>query len=147
MHYLAISVAGIFVFNEKNKLIKHILFEKDPEKIAKKLNELDSGKKLKEIDQLKKEFDGLVVKQPNQGSDYLKENFRKIIINSGFVNNDVELNQLMNSVSIEKSKLKISTTEKRDKLIIQTVSALNDLERILNVMSERIREWYGLHYP
>lgn len=37
--------------------------------------------------------------------------------------------------------------ERRDKLIVQTVSALSDLEKILNAMSERLREWYGLHYP
>jgi nucleolar protein 56 len=77
----------------------------------------------------------------------MKENFRKIISDVGFVKDDVELNQLISSVSIERSKLKISSTEKRDKLIIQTVSALSDLERILNIMSERLREWYGLHFP
>lgn len=147
MHYLAIGVAGLFVFNDKDKLIKHILFKKDPEEIAKKLDDFDSGKKLKELDQLKKEFEDLVVKQPNQGSEYMKENFRKIVIDTGFVKDDAELNKMLSSVSIERSKLKISTTEKRDKLIIQTVNALNDLERILNTMSERLREWYGLHYP
>jgi nucleolar protein 56 len=46
-----------------------------------------------------------------------------------------------------KSRLSISKIERRDKLIIQTVSALNDLEKILNTISERLREWYGLHYP
>ena len=147
MHYLALSVAGLFVFNEKNKLIKHILFKKDPAEIAKNMEDFDSGKKMKELDQLKKEFEDLVVRQPNQGSEYMKENLRKIILDTGFVKDNVELNKLMSSVSIERSKLKISTTEKRDKLIIQTVSALNDLERILNTMSERLREWYGLHYP
>lgn len=147
MHYLALSVAGLFVFNEKNKLIKHIPFENDPEVIAKRMDDFDSGKKIKELDQLKDEFKDLVVKQPNQGSDYLKDNFRKVVLDTGFVKNDAELNKLINSVSIERTKLKISSTGKRDKLIIQTVSALNDLERILNTMSERLREWYGLHYP
>jgi len=54
---------------------------------------------------------------------------------------------LINSIFIEKSKIEISSIERRDKLVIQSVSALSDLEKILNIMSERLREWYGLHYP
>jgi len=147
MHYLAICVAGLFVFNGKNKLIKHILFDKNPEEIAKKLNSFDSGEDFKEIKEVKKEFEDLIIKQPNQATEYLKENFRKIILDTKFVKDDIELNQLINSVSIERSKIKISSIERRDKLVIQTVSALSDLEKILNIMSERLREWYALHYP
>jgi nucleolar protein 56 len=147
MHYLAICVAGLFVFNEKNKLIKHIPFDKNPEEIAKKLDSFDSGEDFKEFKELKKEFKELVIKQPNQATEYLKENFRKVILDTKFAKDDIELNQLINSVSIERSKIKISSIERRDKLVIQSVSALNDLEKILNIMSERLREWYGLHYP
>jgi nucleolar protein 56 len=147
MHYLAICVAGLFVFNEKNKLIKHILFDKNPEKISEKLNSFDSGEDFKELKEIKKEFKDLIIERPNQATEYLKENFRKIILDTNFVKDDIELNQLINSVSIERSKIKISSIERRDKLVIQSVSALNDLEKILNIMSERLREWYGLHYP
>jgi len=147
MYYLALSVAGLFVFDKNNKLVDSRLFEKNPEEIAKRLKSFDGGEEMSELRELKKKYKNLVVEQPNQGSEYFKENFRKIILDSGFVKDDVELNKLINSVSIERSKMKISSIEKRDKLIIQTVSALSDLEKILNVMSERIREWYGLHYP
>ncbi|MFH1473393.1 MAG: hypothetical protein ABIE55_00730 [Candidatus Aenigmatarchaeota archaeon] len=147
MYYLTISVAGLFVLNEKNKLLKHVAFEKKPEEIAEKLSRFDSGKDFKELNDLKKEFKDLVIEQPNQATDYFKENFRKIILDTNFVRDDTELNKLINAVSIERAKLKISKIERRDKLVVQTVSALNDLERILNTMSERLREWYGLHYP
>lgn len=36
---------------------------------------------------------------------------------------------------------------KKDKLIIQTVSALDDLDETLNLFSERLREWYSLYFP
>jgi nucleolar protein 56 len=147
MYYLALSVAGLFVFDKNNKLVDSRLFEKNPEEIAKRLSSFDVGKDIPELRELKKKYKNLVTEQPNQGSEYMKENFRDIIFKTGFVKDDAELNKLISSVSIERSKLKISKTEKRDKLIIQTVSALNDLERILNTMSERLREWYGLHYP
>jgi nucleolar protein 56 len=147
MYYLALSVAGLLVFDKDNKLVDSRLFEKDPEEIAKRLSSLDAGNDIEELRELKKKYKNLVTEQPNQGSEYLKENFRKIILDTGFAKDDVELNKLINSVSIERSKLKISSTEKRDKLIIQTVNAMSDLERIVNMMSERLREWYGLHYP
>ncbi|MFH0929111.1 MAG: hypothetical protein V1818_01995 [Candidatus Aenigmatarchaeota archaeon] len=147
MHYLVLSFAGLFVFDKDNKLVDSRLFEKDPQMIAKAMTEFDAGKESKELRELKKKYKNLAVEQPNQASEYLKDNFREIILESKFAKDDAELNRLIGAVSMERSKIKISKTEKRDKIIIQSVSALNDLDRILNTMSERLREWYGLHYP
>jgi len=147
MHYLAVCVAGLFVFNEDNKLIKFKLFEKNPEEIAKKIDLLEKGEEIPELRDLKNEFRDLVTSQPNKATDFLRKNMREIVIKSGFVKNDLELNQILSSFSIAKAKLSISLIERRDKLIVQTVSALSDLKKILNAMSERLREWYGLHYP
>jgi len=147
MHYLAVCVAGLFVFNEENKLIKFNLFEKNPEEIAKKIDLIEKGEEIQELKELKEEFKDLVTSQPNKATDFLRKNLREIVIKSGFVKNDMELNQILNAFSIAKAKLTISSIERRDKLIVQTVSALSDLEKILNAMSERLREWYGLHYP
>ncbi|MBN2203202.1 MAG: hypothetical protein JW700_03385 [Candidatus Aenigmarchaeota archaeon] len=147
MHYLVLSFAGMFVFDKENKLVDIRLFEKDPMKIAKAMAEFDAGKESEQLRELKKKYKNLVLEQPNQASEFMKDNFRQIIIDSKFVKNDAELNRLIGAVSMERSKIKISKLEKHDKVIIQAVSALNDLERILNTMSERLREWYGLHYP
>jgi nucleolar protein 56 len=37
--------------------------------------------------------------------------------------------------------------EKRDKLVIQAISVLDEIDKITNILSLRIREWYGLHFP
>ncbi len=145
MHYLAVNPIGLFVFNEKNKLVKFKYFDKNPEEIAKKLEKFEKQEDFPEIKEIKKEFKDLVIKQPNKATKYLRENFREIVLEN--FKDEIELNQFLNSVLIAKTKLKISKIERRDKLIIQTVSSLNDLEKILNTMSERLREWYGLHYP
>jgi nucleolar protein 56 len=147
MHYLAFCVAGLFVFNEKNSLNKYKLFDKNSEEIARKIDLLEKGEEIQELKELKNDFKDLEVRQPNQASDFLKENFRKVILSTGFVNDEYELNMLLNAVALVRAKSKISLIERRDKLIIQTVSALSDLEKILNAMTERLREWYGLHYP
>ena len=147
MHYLAVSVAGLFVFNEKNKMNKYKPFDKNPEEIARKINLIESGEEIEELRELKNEFPDLETSQPNQATEFLKENFRDIILNSGFVKDEFELNNILNAVALARAKSKISLIERRDKLIVQTVAALSDLEKILNAMTERLREWYGLHYP
>jgi len=147
MHYLAINPVGLFVFNEKNKLVKLKYFKKDSEEIAKKLEKFEKQEDFSELKEIKNEFKDLVVEQPNKATEYFRENFRKIVLDKKTFKDEIELNQFLNSVLIERTKLKISKIERRDKLIIQVVSSLNDLEKILNTMSERLREWHGLHYP
>ena len=138
MKYISACILGVFVI-EDDKIVDKILFNKDPEEIAEKLADIENTE---EFRSLKKDH-----KAEYQESDYLNNNLRKLAIDLKFVKDQTELNELISKVSGAKTREKISKTEKRDKLIIQTVSALNDLDKILNYMSERLREWYGLHYP
>jgi nucleolar protein 56 len=146
MHYLATNPLGLFVFDEKNKLVKFIYLGNEPEEAARKLALLEKGD-LPELSELKAEFSDLVVEQPNQASSYLRENFRRIVLDSGRFKSETDLNQFLNAIMIAKSRLNISKIERRDKMIIQAVNALGDVEKIANTIIERIREWYGLHYP
>ena len=36
---------------------------------------------------------------------------------------------------------------KKDALIIQAVSSLDEVEKTVNTLAERLREWYSLHFP
>ncbi len=53
---------------------------------------------------------------------------------------------LLKEVTFILSKKDISTLS-RDMLIIQAIEAQDDAEEALNILSERIREWYSLHFP
>ncbi len=145
---IAACVAGLFAV-ENNRLIAHKLFAKDPEQIAKKLEQFEEGKPFIELEQLIGGcgFKEIVAKQPNPATDWLKQNFRRLAVELGFAKNQAELNEIIVQVGIAQAKAKISALQRRDKLIIQAVCALNDLDKILNAMAERLREWYGLHYP
>jgi nucleolar protein 56 len=37
--------------------------------------------------------------------------------------------------------------ERRDLFVAQAISTLDDVDKILNLIASRIREWYGLHFP
>ena len=136
--YISACILGIFVI-EDDKIVDKVLFEKNAKEIAKKLNNVKNTEEFKELNgKHNVEY---------QEPDYLNSNIRKIALDIGFVKDQGELNKLMSDISIERTKLRIASIGKRDKFIIQTVSALNDLDKLLNYMSERLREWYGLHYP
>ncbi|MBM7408579.1 Pre-mRNA processing ribonucleoprotein [Methanococcus maripaludis] len=50
------------------------------------------------------------------------------------------------ATAFTKSMMKKSS-EQKDKLIVQTVNALDNLDETLNLFSERLREWYSLYFP
>jgi len=50
-------------------------------------------------------------------------------------------------LAIVASKKRIREAVKRDMLVIQAVSALDELNETTNLLSNRLREWYGLHAP
>ncbi len=50
--------------------------------------------------------------------------------------------------SIEICKEQIKTlSQAKDKFIIQAIKALDDLNSTVNLIAERVREWYGIHFP
>ncbi|HIP74391.1 MAG TPA: C/D box methylation guide ribonucleoprotein complex aNOP56 subunit [Euryarchaeota archaeon] len=49
---------------------------------------------------------------------------------------------------VEKTKKKVEEVyTERDRYIIQAIEALDDLDAAYNLLVERLREWYGLHFP
>lgn len=50
-------------------------------------------------------------------------------------------------VELEAAKIELKGAIGKDYIVIQTVSGLDDLNKSINIMVNRIREWYGLHHP
>src|SRR3989442_14580295 len=56
--------------------------------------------------------------------------------------------KLVHDVSMEIAQASIAETgTKRDLYAIQNVRCIEDLDKVLNLLAGRIREWYGLHFP
>jgi RNA processing factor Prp31 len=45
------------------------------------------------------------------------------------------------------AKKMIAASVSNDMMIIQTINAIEDLDKICNVLTKRLREWYGYHLP
>jgi nucleolar protein 56 len=54
----------------------------------------------------------------------------------------------LHDISLKVSRLAIrEASEQKDQLIVQAMAALDDIEKTLNLVASRLREWYGLHFP
>ena len=80
-----------------------------------------------------------------KGNEIFRKNFRKIMRQLGY--SDEKLNSKLTEIGIQLAKQKIKQSVKKDKLIIQAIAALDEIDKSLNIYIERIREWYGLHCP
>ncbi len=166
------SVIGIFSFGEDNNLIEHIFFSKDPLETAEKLKKLDEGKLIEEIINIVKKlrsegytdfvFENKEVarkaqetlnikasfKKSSEAGKIFRENLDKFALESNFSNSMDQLRAYTHNVSMELAKMKIrKTIEKRDLLVAQAMQSIDDLDKSLNLFMNRIREWFGLHYP
>lgn len=163
---------GVFGFGEKNQLLDKILFTKDPEKIATKLEKIETGKVIDEVTRLVEKlqaqgygefvFENPEIAQnareklkieaasetPSKAGDLLRKNLEKVAVEVGFVGEEAELRELTHRVSMELTKIRVKkAVEKRDLVVAQAIQTIDDLDKTVNLFMSRIREWYGLHFP
>ncbi len=157
--YIATCALGSFAFDENKKLVAYKLFPLDAKIVAEKLN---SNQTIEEenqiIETLKRKGFGEFLLKPekaesgkdlipdadNTGESILKENFRELA--SKFVKSQSDLNKLLMEVSLHATKAKLQKTG-MDKIAMQTIGMIDDLDKILNLFVERLREWYGMYFP
>lgn len=71
-----------------------------------------------------------------------------LIIKFGLSDNRDELAKILQKFAINLSSMKVKeTSEKLDLHLVQAVNTLDEMDEIINTISTRIREWYGLHFP
>jgi nucleolar protein 56 len=163
---------GVLGFSEDGKVAASKLFPKEASKIASKLVDIEAGKVTDEVSAVVQELKekgytayvfengglGQSVKNrlgveievatPSEMGENLRRNMGGCAVTLGFVGDASELAQWVHNVSMEVSQLKVrKATEKRDLMIVQAVQALDDMDKTLNLLSARMREWYGLHFP
>ncbi|MEW6605472.1 MAG: ribonucleotide-diphosphate reductase subunit beta [Thermoproteota archaeon] len=70
------------------------------------------------------------------------------IVKAGFAGNEQEAMQALREFAISLSSSRVKeASERLDLHIIQSINALDELDKIINTVGARMREWYGLHFP
>jgi len=71
-----------------------------------------------------------------------------ILVSAGFAKDQSDAMSKLREFAIKLSSSKVTeVSESPDLHIIQAINTLDDMDRIINAISSRLREWYGLHFP
>jgi nucleolar protein 56 len=131
---------------ERGKVLNQILFPKDATAIAERLKAISGEKVLDEERQLARGVRELKVAEgrlhelgPVSKSLHDMEVSMRPEVH-GFSKSLYQEAMLI----LGRSRMKVIA---EDRYIIQAVKAIDDLNKTANLLSERLHEWYSLHYP
>ncbi|MCD6477566.1 MAG: hypothetical protein J7K87_01040 [Candidatus Aenigmarchaeota archaeon] len=160
MLYITYSLLGIFALDQRKNIVEYSPFPKKPEKIIQRLEEVKRGEIVPELEKIlgrikdKNIVTNIPFKHNNFHIEYKEKissieflKSRDTALKLGFVNSIEEFNKLLSDIQITRTKNEIKLMERRDRIAMQVVSAIDDLTDITNRLSERLHEWYGLYYP
>jgi nucleolar protein 56 len=168
--YIASDVLGFFAIDEGGVLVDKEIYEKKPEVVATRLIELEKSNPVQEllalVERLRGKAEKIVVEDPELARKLVaavknveivaespspalvafRQNFSKYLSELGLSWDDYR--SFLFEVSDLVTRLKLrQAVEKRDLFIAQAISTLDDVDKILNLIASRVREWYGLHFP
>ena len=163
MHSVILTELGIAVF-DNNKCVKSIAFRNpareyvelkkekaDVEELAQFLSSSgvasvsvnDSGllKLLK-----KKSIDAEIMEENK--IETIQSSKIRVLVDSGFASDEHDARGKLREFAMQLSSSKVTeVSESPDLHIIQAINALDETDKIINLLSSRLREWYGLHFP
>ena len=162
--YVASCVVGVFAFDDKGKMIEKVLFPKNTNEIAERLEKIRAGELVKEEHKLAKtlsmagykelvwnkhcEISGIACRfeKDNLAEEKLQSEFREYAIKFKWASTQAEINEILTKVNVALTKTKLREV-KKDRILMQAIAALDELDRTINVFSEHMTEWFGLHFP
>ena len=155
---------GLAAFDGSNNLLASLKFD-DP---IQSYQVIKSGERSPEVDKLIEtlhSFDfisvndssvAFLLKQSGLNSHIMSEDQKSkiqdekptLIVKSRLAVNEMEAMQELRRFAIEFSSSRVREASKKlDLHIIQSINALDELDKLINVLGTRMREWYGLHFP
>ncbi|HEY4657170.1 MAG TPA: hypothetical protein VIH34_01655, partial [Candidatus Bathyarchaeia archaeon] len=167
--YIIDSPAGIFLLEKTGKLAEKALFPRNPKDAAVSVEDLRKGSlpvgaedflnRLSRIELEQVTVDSqplatiarrltgvqVVLDETDETIGKLRNRLPNILVRLRLVESKDDYDQFLRDVSMElaRSAIAVATT-KRDLYAIQTVRCIEDLDKTLNLLAGRIREWYGL---
>ena len=116
---------GIFSVENEN-IVTCDLYPRDVRTLAERLKETPRALEVSEI----------------CGSDILQ-----LALKWKFVISEQEYDELFHSVNIEYTRQMVSAAKSDEQILIKSIEAMDDLNRIINALSERLNELYDLNFP
>jgi len=169
--YLTESIVGLFAYDEEGKLIASRPSPRRLDELVEYVISLERGEEtplhseiLSEIKE--KGFKEVVVEtlgtagivskygltpivQSNHlGCRLLRENIAKIAVETGFAKDEEDYYTKLHETMLEATRRKLrKEAQKRDLLAVQSIRAIDDIDKTINLFVARLREWYSIHFP
>lgn len=156
--YISFCPFGVFAYDERGKLLEQIAFKRDVKSAVGSIQKCYSKQPGEEEKELVKKlnkyelvFDveksGYAYEFPNIATLALKENLLELAVKNKFVKTREELASFIFEVNFLISKIKVRESISDDKLVIQAINAIDEIEKSANLLSIRLREWYAFYFP
>jgi nucleolar protein 56 len=164
--YLVFTALGYLAIEEKGnvKSYKSLSFEEAIEENSKLdkgeftetlksfVNQVDKKTELKIVDDkifnvlVKNKYKAKLVEEPKI-INFLQKKAKEYLIKEKKLSEE-EYYNLIRSFSTETTKIRIKEEQqRRDRIIIQIIEGIDELNKTINTLVGRLVEWYGLYFP
>src|SRR5690348_4004392 len=162
MHSVILTELGIAVFDD-NKCVKSFPFSNPATQYVELKKEQAS---LNELEHFLANLGSIVVvndssllkilRKKSIESDLMDEkkietiqsSKLRVLVDSGFATNEGDARGKLRDFALSLSSSRVTEiSESPDLHIIQAINTLDETDKMINLLSSRVREWYGLHFP
>ena len=162
MHFVILTELGIAVFDEKT-CVKSIAFlepareyveikkeKSDITQLLEVLPKIGSGIFVNDSSLLKllkkNSIDAELMEESK--IENIQSSKLRVLVDSGFAKDESDGRTKLRDFAIQLSSSRVTeTSESPDLHIIQAINTMDEIDKIINALSSRLREWYGLHFP
>ncbi|MCX8196021.1 MAG: C/D box methylation guide ribonucleoprotein complex aNOP56 subunit [Acidilobaceae archaeon] len=165
--YLTLAPYGALALREDGSLADYEAFPKSVEEAVEEALAFERGELPPSLQRLAERHKGeeLVVEDEETASALAKLGLRasvergaapfrlararlaEIASSIGFASGE-QLDRWLFELELEYTRRKLRrAAAKRDLLAVQSIRAIDDIDKIINMLATRVREWYGVHFP
>ncbi len=172
--YIVTDTLGVVALDEEGNVIGKVLYEGTDQIVAQKLTSIEKGEVIPELVKLVEElkskgYDTIILEHkelarnlasvvkdveiraeiPSKGGELFREHFLDRYLKEVYgIESFEEYYKRVYDLTVLQTRLKLrKAAEKRDLFIANAISAVDDCDKMMNLMASRLREWYGLHFP
>ncbi|MBC8224114.1 C/D box methylation guide ribonucleoprotein complex aNOP56 subunit [Candidatus Bathyarchaeota archaeon] len=165
------TLIGIFAVTGDNDIVERVIYPRDAKQINAALERHAAGEPSKEMSEMVEKlvhrgFETVMISnepladalrgagvnveivEDSGPEDFVRENIESIAVDFRAVEDRTQYYALSREVSVLRTRKDVQKAQsERGATIIQTAQLLIELDKSLNVLSGKLREWYGLHFP
>lgn len=172
--YIVDTPIGVFALNSNGEVVDSLVYPRDIGKVVEEMlltsESKTSNTLLQLLESLKSKIDvskavlvfedseiarqvgeigfKTVVEVSNAVARNLRRELPAIAVKLGIFKTEDDYREYVHQISLELTRRKLRKfAQKRDLLAIQAIRAIDDIDKTLNLLAARLREWYSIHFP